>query len=82
MSVIPGPFAKKLYKIRRVTGAEQKAFAKAIGVSLQWYNDIESGRRAPSLKFVRKLELWLQEKGIPNTRGLHLLAAREHGWEI
>jgi DNA-binding XRE family transcriptional regulator len=70
-----------LRSFREAQELTQQAFARRMGVSAQYQCDLESGRRAPSVKYVDRL-CEVHGRG-PNGRNTwHALGARAHGWKV
>lgn len=58
-----------------------KDLAEKLGISTQYLNDIERGRKRPSRQFVDRICTYLG-RGPKGRQAWHLAAARAHGWEV
>ena len=74
-------FADMLVEVRTNVEMSQTAFAKALGISPQYLNDLEHGRRLGSVAFVNSL-CDLMGRGPKGRKEWHMAGARSHGWEV
>jgi DNA-binding XRE family transcriptional regulator len=51
-----------LRAVREARDLQQTAVAEILGISRQYYSDIENGKRTPSKTLARKLTAWLEER--------------------
>jgi len=72
-------FAEMLRTVRR--DRPQNAFAKSLSISPQYLNDLESGRRKPSVAVTNRICTYLG-RGPQGRLEWHRAAAREHGFEV
>lgn len=82
-------FITMLYAMRRDRNLSQKSMASLLGISPQYYNDLESGRRMPSVKIAdavsavnRKIGLMPGQTERKCKHGWHWRAAKAHGWKL
>lgn len=74
-------FTERLVRYREMKGLSQRALAQRIGISSAYLNDIEHGRRGPTVNLVNVIA---EEFNFgPYLHHVwHLAAARAHGWEV
>lgn len=76
-------FAGELKALRMKRQATLKVMAKELNLSVSYLNDLERGRRNPSVKNVHAVtQFLLRVHGKVSVRQWHLLAARAHGWAV
>lgn len=76
-------FREALTSLRKLCKMTQKEMAEALSISPQYYNDLERGRRTPSVHLVHTITGFCQlghRKAA--VRAWHVMAARTHGWEV
>lgn len=72
-------FTDALRHLRKHSGLDQKDFAYRVGVSPQYQNDLEMGRRMPSVNYVQAV---LQNFPDADEREWYRAGARVHGWRV
>lgn len=82
-------FMIRLYALRRDHNLQQKDMANLLGISPQYYHDLENDRRKPSIRIAtavsainRRLGLLKSETALSNKRLWHCLAAKANGWDV
>lgn len=76
-------FREELFKLRRLRRLSQLDMATELGISPQYYHDLENGRRLPSVRIIYAITSHLQlghRKAA--ARAWHIMAARSHGWDV
>lgn len=79
MSDDPTPFQKLLIDARG--DVSQRVTAKDFGVSVQYYNDLEKGRRGPNPVLINRLAVFYG-LGDEKRKQWHRLCARQVGWDV
>lgn len=74
-------FKEMLKTAREDRGMTQQKFAKSISISPQYFNDLEQGRRLPSVEVTNRICHYLG-RGPKGRLEWHLSAARAHGFEV
>lgn len=74
-------FLDNLRAVRTNADMSQREFARALGYSAPYLNDIEQGRRMPSIRFIESLCAFMG-CGPESRKEWHMLAAYEHGWQV
>ena len=74
-------FVDLLRRLRSDYDLSQRGLAEILGVSGGYMNDVEHGRRLPTVKMVTRIcgYLWLHG---PKARAWHYAGARAHGWDV
>lgn len=74
-------FTSMLKELREGYELSQKAMADRLGISTQYYHDLEKGRRTPSVAVV---EFICKEfgRGPVGIKTWHYAGAKAHGWKI
>jgi transcriptional regulator with XRE-family HTH domain len=81
-------FMHTLRHLRINIGPTQKEMAKILGISPAYYNDLERGRRLPSLRIADAIARFeCDRRSFDHERAWfirlwHGLAAKAHGWRI
>lgn len=81
-------FQETLRHFRINHGPTQKAMAEILGVSPQFYSDLERGKRKPSVRIAESLARFEYKNfGFDHTLEYfvtrwHTLAANAHGWRL
>lgn len=75
------PFAEMLATVRGSLGKTQAAMANDLGISPQYLNDLERGRRSPSVAVVDRICTYLG-RGPAGVREWHIAGAAAHGWKL
>ena len=74
-------FPEMLKAVRCGGEFSQSFMAEKIGYSVQYWCDLEKGRRNPSVEFVNRLCNYMGRKQHGRLEW-HRAAARAHGWEV
>ena len=72
-------FQEMVLELRAGMEMTQQTFAKMIGISPQYLNDLEKGRRLPSVAVTDKI---CNDRGPKGRLEWHLAGARAHGWDV
>jgi transcriptional regulator with XRE-family HTH domain len=81
MNAAAMPFPEMLRALLVDGVFSQSEMAKNLGISVQYFNDLLHGRKAPSVRLVNRICEYMGRK----TRGRlewHAAGARAHGWEV
>lgn len=74
-------FTEMLKTVREGNDMTQQKFAKSLSISPQYFNDLEQGRRLPSVEVTNRICEYLG-RGPKGRLEWHLAAARAHGFEV
>lgn len=74
-------FTEMLIAIRTGHEMQQKALAEKLEISPQYLNDLEAGRRLPSVAVVEKIVTHFG-RGPVGRSIWHIAGARAHGWDV
>lgn len=74
-------FVEMLATVLRESEVKRSTFAAGLGVSPQYFSDLEHGRRLPSVSVVNKICAYMG-RGPKGRLEWHRAGARAHGWEI
>ena len=76
-------FHEELLALRELSKLSQLGMAIELGISPQYYHDLENGRRMPSVNIVQRITNFCQiGHGKAAIRAWHIMAARTHGWDV
>lgn len=75
------PFHEKLRDLRDAASLSQKVMAAKLAVSPQFYHDLETGRRMPSVAIIDKI-CDCFGRGPHGRLEWHMAGARAHGWRV
>lgn len=78
---LPLYFPDRLKRMREANGMTQKAFAAELGISGGYLNDLEHGRRGPTVRLVNRICEYVGA-GAGLRLAWHMSGARSLGWDV